>query len=44
MLLFKEYARLLRFLIIENQKNGDDTIIAGQIITIFTINWIITHP
>ena len=33
----------MRFSIIENQKNGDDTIIAGQIITIFTINWIIVR-
>ena len=40
----KEYTRLLWFSIIENQKNGDDTIIASQIITIFTINWIIAHP
>ena len=32
------------FSIINNQKNGDDTIIAGQIITIFMINWIIAHP
>ena len=38
MLFLKEYARLLRFSIIENQKNGDDTIIAGQIITIFMNN------
>ena len=44
MLYLKEYTRLLRFLIIENQKNGDNTMIAGQIIMIFTINWIIAHP
>ena len=25
-------------------ENGDDTITAGQIITIFTINWIIGLP
>ena len=37
-LYLKEYARLLRCWIIENQKNGDDTVIASQIITIFTIN------
>ena len=37
-LYLKEYTRLLRFSIIANQKNVADTIIASQIITIFTIN------
>ena len=27
-----------------NQKNRDNMIIADQIITIVTINWIIAHP
>ena len=40
----KEYTQLLQCSIIENQKNGDDSVIASQIITIFTINWIISHP
>ena len=43
-LYLKEYTRLLRCSIIENQKNGDDTVITSQIIMIFTINWIIAHP
>ena len=34
----KEYTRLLRCSIIENQKNRDNMIIADQIITIVTIN------
>ena len=34
----KEYTRLLRFSIIESQKNGDDTIIASQIITVVTFS------
>ena len=38
MLFVKEGTRLLQFSIIENQQSGDNTIIAGQIITIFTIN------
>ena len=37
-LYLKEYTRLLQCSIIENQTNGDDTVIASQIITIFTIN------
>ena len=39
-----EYIWLLQFSIIESQNNGDDTIIAGQVIMIFMINWIIVHP
>ena len=35
---------IIAILIIEKQKNGDDTIITSQIITIFTINWIIAYP
>ena len=34
----------MRFVNIENQKNGDDMITASQIITILMINWIIAHP
>ena len=38
------YARLLQFSIIDEQKNDDDTIIANKNIELPRFSWLIAHP